>query len=454
LKTIIIQNLNIKKMAKIKKVVPKKPEGTKNEAAHVSSSFDDLLIAAAASGSSNLETGRFIVTLKEAAGEKGLESLSAQGMRMADARDFKTSAVEMETLGDADGLYFNEIGCAVISGAAAKERSMGVQMELSSDSAIATIEPEYFAFASGDSAEFLRGFLRATEVISKEIGNFGNEEETDEADALVLGNTWGLVACRVPTSPRSGAGIKVAVLDTGMFLTHPDFAGRPVVSQSFIGGQPVMDGNGHGTHCIGTSCGPKTPPGNIQRYGIGWRANIFAGKVLSNSGSGSTATVLAGMNWAIANRCQVISMSLGSQSPIQAAYTAAGQAALNNGCLIIAAAGNAASATGAPANSPTIMSVAALDQALRPANFSNFGKVEIAGPGVGVFSSWPLPQRYNTISGTSMATPHVAGCAALWAETSPNLRGMNLWRKLTASVRRLPFPLSKVGAGLVQAPQI
>ena len=170
-------------MAKIKKVVPKKPEGTKNEAAHVSSSFDDLLIAAAASGSSNLETGRFIVTLKEAAGEKGLESLSAQGMRMADARDFKTSAVEMETLGDADGLYFNEIGCAVISGAAAKERSMGVQMELSSDSAIATIEPEYFAFASGDSAEFLRGFLRATEVISKEIGNFGNEEETDEDES-------------------------------------------------------------------------------------------------------------------------------------------------------------------------------------------------------------------------------------------------------------------------------
>ena len=147
-------------------------------------------------------------------------------------------------------------------------------------------------------------------------------------------------------------------------------------------------------------------------------------------------------------------MSLGAQTPVQAAYTAAGQAALNNGCLIIAAAGNAATTTGAPANSPTIMSVAALDQNLRPANFSNFGKVEIAGPGVGVFSSWLMPQRYNTISGTSMATPHVAGCAALWAETSPNLRGINLWKKLTTTAKPLPFPPSRVGAGLVQAPQI
>jgi len=443
-------------MAKLKKAVPQKPSGTKNENAHVSSSIDELIVAAAAGGNSNLETGRFIVTLKEAAGEKALQSFGAQGMRMADSRDFKSNAVELESLGDADGVYFDEIGCAVIGGAAAKERSMGVNMELAADSAISIIEPEYFTFASGDSAEFLRGFLKATEVISKEIGLSGKEEEeTDETGSLVLGNTWGLSACKVPTSPRSGVGIKVAVLDTGMFLTHPDFAGRPVISQSFITGQPVMDGNGHGTHCIGTSCGTKVPPGAIQRYGIAWRAKIFAGKVLSNAGSGSTATVLAGMNWAIANRCQVISMSLGSSSPVQAAYTAAGQAALNNGCLIIAAAGNAANTpTGAPANSPTIMSVAALNQNLTPANFSSIGKVEIAAPGVGVFSSWLMPQRYNTISGTSMATPHVAGCAALWAETSANLRGMNLWRKLIATAKPLAFPSSRVGRGLVQAPQI
>ncbi len=170
---------------------------------------------------------------------------------------------------------------------------------------------------------------------------------------------------------RSGNGIKVAVLDTGMDLRHPDFAGRPVVAQTFVG-QPVQDLHGHGAHCIGTSCGTKAPAGSTPRYGIGHKAAIFAGKVLGNSGSGSGASVLAGMNWAIANRCQVISMSLGSQSSVQPSYTAAGQAALNNGCLIIAAAGNDNGApTGSPANSPTIMSVASLDLSLAPSSFSN-----------------------------------------------------------------------------------
>jgi subtilisin family serine protease len=244
----------------------------------------------------------------------------------------------------------------------------------------------------------------------------------------------------------------VAVLDTGMDLGHPDFAGRPVTSQSFVAGQPVQDLHSHGTHCIGTSCGPLSPAGTTPRYGVAHKAQIFAGKVLSNTGSGMQAGILAGMNWAIANRCAVISMSLGGQIPVQPSYTAAGQSALNNGCLIVAASGNSASTTGAPANSPTIMSVASLDQNLSPSSFSNFGKVEIAAPGRDVFSSVPRPTRYGIKSGTSMATPHVAGCAALWAETSPSLRGMNLWNKLLATAQPLPFPASRVGKGLVQAP--
>lgn len=437
-----------------------------NRSSLASSSVDELLLAALEKGGDTLQTGRYLVTFKEGAGPNSIEAMGLEGMRVTDARDFKDQAVIMEDVGDADALVFPEIGVALVSGDAAQARGMSAMSEIAADSPYESIDPEYFVFPSNVTAEFLRGyaektetspgdylrgFLQAAEQIAKEFG-YGSESlvEPDE-EAQVLGVTWGLKACKVPPSLRSGNGIKVAVLDTGMDLGHPDFAGRPVVSATFVG-QPVQDLYGHGTHCIGTACGPKAPAGSTPRYGIGYRSSIHVGKVLSNSGSGTMAGVLAGMNWAIAKRCQVISMSLGAQIPVQPAYTAAGQSALNNGCLIIAAAGNAAAATGAPANSPTIMSVAALDPTLKPSSFSNFGKVQIAAPGRDVFSSWPRPTKYNTISGTSMATPHVAGCAALWAETSPTLRGINLWRKLQATAKHLPFPASKVGAGLVQAP--
>jgi subtilisin len=425
--------------------------GAGEGASLVSSPVEEMLLAALERGDDNLETGRYLVTFKEGAAEEGMQSLGAQGMRVADAREFSDQAVTMENVGDADAVAFPEIGVALVGGDAAQARGMSVQMEVAADSAIESIDPEYFMFAESTPAEYLHGFLRAAETIAKDLLEGGPAQAGTEVDAQVLGATWGLIACKVPPSPRSGIGIKVAVLDTGFDLGHPDFVGRPITGQTFVG-QPVQDLNGHGTHTTGTATGPRAPAGSTPRYGIGFRSSIFSGKVLTNSGTGSQAAVLAGMNWAIANRCPVISMSLGAQIGVQPSYTAAGQAALNNGCLIIAAAGNAASSTGAPANSPTIMSVASLDSNLSPSSFSNFGKVEIAAPGRDVFSSWPRPVRYKTISGTSMATPHVAGCAALWAETSAALRGINLWRKLQTSARHLPFPPARVGAGLVQAP--
>jgi subtilisin family serine protease len=411
-----------------------------------------LLLAALERGDNSLETGRYLVTYREGAVKEGARALKARGFNIADARDFKEQAVSPDQVtGPDDALVFPEIGVAVVGGEALSARGLAAPAETEAEEAIELIEPEYFVFA--ESQEYLRGFARAASVIARDLGAKpeGEPPAEEEPGAEVLGATWGLVRCKVPPSPRSGAGIRVAVLDTGMDLGHPDFAGRPFVTQTFVG-QPVQDLNGHGTHCIGTACGPRSPAGTTPRYGIAYGARIHVGKVLTNSGSGTGAGVLAGMNWAIANNCQVISMSLGSQSPVQAAYTSAGRAALNRGLLIVAAAGNASSNTGAPANSPTIFSVASLDPSLAPSSFSNFGKIEIAAPGRDVFSAWPRPTRYRTISGTSMACPHVAGCAALWAQSSPSLRGLALWNRLRASARPLPFPAARVGAGLVQAP--
>jgi len=437
-------------------------------ASRTSSSVDEILLAAMERGDDSLETGRYLITFKEGAAEEGLQSLGTQGMRVADAREFKNQDAVLESVGDADALVFPEIGVALVSGDAAQERSFSTASEVAADSPIESIDPELFVFAEGSpgeylhsfsaqgdngSNEYLRGFIRATEAIANDLrlGMPAIQLQTEQEAVTALGSTWGLNACRVPLSTRHGVGIKVAVLDTGMDLGHPDFTGRSIVSQQFVG-QPVQDLHSHGTHCIGTACGPKSPVGVTPRYGIAFRSSIFVGKVLSNAGSSVAGSVLNGMNWAIANRCAVISMSLGSQAGPQPYYTAAGQAALNNGLLIVAAAGNAGSFSGAPANSPTIMAVASLDPTLSPSSFSNFGKVEIAAPGRDVFSSVPRPTRYGIKSGTSMATPHVAGCAALWAQTSSALRGMNLWNKLRTAATPLPFPVARVGAGLVQAP--
>jgi subtilisin family serine protease len=167
------------------------------------------------------------------------------------------------------------------------------------------------------------------------------------------------------------------------------------------------------------------------------------------------------MEWAIANGCQVISMSLGNTTPTPSiAYEKVGLRALQNRCLIVAAAGNngaSGGTVGQPANSPSIMAVGALDNCLAVANFSAKAgispgaKVDIAAPGVGIYSSVPMPQRYAAYNGTSMATPHVAGIAALYAE-STGKRGSQLWQLLTSYAKPLPLPSGSVGSGLVQAP--
>ena len=253
--------------------------------ASLGANVDDLLLAALERGGETLETGRMVVSYAEGRFDEGVKSLKSMSLRVADARDFTDQAMTMEGAGDADAMFLPEIGVAVIGGNAVAARGITAQHSALTSDAVQVVEPEYFVFA--DSAEYLRGFAAAANTIARDLGAQRPEGAPEEEPGVeVLGATWGLNACRVPPSTRSGAGMKVAVLDTGFDLGHPDFVGRSVTTNTFVG-QPVQDLHGHGTHCIGTACGPRAPAGTTPRYGIAYGCRIFVGKVLSNSGGGS-----------------------------------------------------------------------------------------------------------------------------------------------------------------------
>ncbi len=420
-------------------------------------------------------TGRYILVFGDdvqndpGAITEALQSVAGVS-NVASTLDFEGGALDLDQAASADATVFAELGMAVV--AADPSRGAGIAAMAEADARIVSVEPERIlrAIEGPVSLEYVRGFRDGVSGLYDQLsGNGLAAAELDAAAASSFsdnaGFSWGLQACRANVSPKTAADIAVAVLDTGLDLKHADFAGRPIVSQSFVAGQAVQDGHGHGTHCVGTSCWPNDPLGPSRRYGVATQAKIFVGKVLSNQGSGSDGQILAAIDWALTNRVQVISMSLGADvRQVSQAYETAGRRALRAGTLIVAAAGNNADRSagdpgfvGVPANSPSIMAVAAVDSNLRIANFSarsnpvRGGKVDIAGPGVAVYSSWPMPTRYKSISGTSMATPHVAGVAALLSQTT-GARGAQLWAELTQTARPLSLPSADVGAGLVQAP--
>ncbi|RRR97791.1 hypothetical protein, partial [Streptococcus pneumoniae] len=173
----------------------------------------------------SLETGRYLITFKEGAAQEGLQSLGTQGMRVADARDFKNQDAVMEAVGDADALVFPEIGVALVGGNAVQERSLSAEAEIAADSPIESIDPEVFVFADGSPGEYLRGFstqgdnvsndylrgfIRASEAIANDLrlGIPAIQPAPTEEEVMAFGATWGLNACRVPVSTRNGAGIK------------------------------------------------------------------------------------------------------------------------------------------------------------------------------------------------------------------------------------------------------
>jgi hypothetical protein len=209
----------------------------------------------------------------------------------------------------------------------------------------------------------------------------------------------------------TGANIRAAILDTGM--NSHDLLPEPVEAKSFIQGENWRDGNGHGTHCAGTVLG---------RDGIGLApaASLMVGKVLSNRGSGSSEGIAQGIRWAADNGADVISMSLGSDSPYAPMQDAL-KYAWGKGSIVVSAAGNAGftgrqNTIGYPAKYPESLCIGAYRQDGERASFSSGGReLDMCCPGQDIISC-STTNGYRAMSGTSMATPFAAGLLCLIVE--------------------------------------
>lgn len=229
----------------------------------------------------------------------------------------------------------------------------------------------------------------------------------------------------------AGRGVKVAVLDTGL-APHPTLK-APVATKSFISGQSVSDGDGHGTHCAGTIAS------NDEDIGLAPEVDLIIGKVLSNEGLGSSSGIADGVEWAIEQGADVISMSLGGPSAYQPTINAI-RKAMNKGVWVCIAAGNSGfngrtNTIGYPARSGEGICVAALKEGWQPASFSSGGEqMTVAGPGERILSCSNRGSGFVFMSGTSMATPFVAAASALVISTmrslgNPSLTGVQAIHK-------------------------
>ncbi|RVG88461.1 peptidase S8 [Sinorhizobium meliloti] len=303
-------------------------------------------------------------------------------------------------------------------------------------------------------------------------------------------NAWGIAAVGAESSKRDGAGVTVAVLDTGIDKNHPAFDKMKIEQRNFCDGEPDDDVDGHGTHCAGTIFGQDV--GNT-RIGIARKIDrALIGKVIGEDGGASDAIIDA-IQWAQSEGAHVISMSLGMDFPgfvyqlvrkglgVEQATSLAltgytmnlrmfdrlsrgiiGEPGLHAGSVVTAAAGNESKMplytimVAPPASAEDFVSVAALDEASRLADFSNVG-AKLAAPGVDILSA-SLDGGLETMSGTSMATPHVAGVAALWASellaAKKSADAAKIVDMMKAKAKSLQPEISErdVAWGMVQAP--
>ncbi len=250
------------------------------------------------------------------------------------------------------------------------------------------------------------------------------EDQEITLETTQSGATWGLDRIDQRALPlngtfnytSTGSGVTAYVIDTGIYFSNTDFGGRAVRGYDAVGdGRNGLDCNGHGTHVSGTIGGAK--------YGVAKGVKLVAVRVLNCSGSGTTSGVIAGVNWVKSNHAanSVANMSLGGS--VSTALDSAVSSAISSGVTFAIAAGNsgANACNSSPARVASAITVGATDKTDTRASWSNYGScLDIFAPGVSITSDWyGSSSAINTISGTSMATPHVAGVAALYLSGHP-----------------------------------
>ena len=225
---------------------------------------------------------------------------------------------------------------------------------------------------------------------------------------------WEITAFDLPKMwlKTQGEGVVIAVVDTGCDLEHPDLVDNLLPGMNFVQpGTPPQDGLCHGTHVTGILVAENK---DIRILGICPKAKVIPVKVLDDSGNGDMQNVANGIRWAIEQKVDFISMSLGSPVKVQQVRTAIQQAA-EAGIVTFCAAGNAGQTKELyyPANYPETISIGAVDKDMKRANFSCTGEnLDFVAPGVDILSTVP-PKWYSVLSGTSMAAPFACGVAAL-----------------------------------------
>jgi subtilisin family serine protease len=223
---------------------------------------------------------------------------------------------------------------------------------------------------------------------------------------------WGIsrIKANQAWNYTNGNGIKIGIIDTGIQLDHPDLISNIKGGYNAINpNKSPNDDNGHGTHVAGIVAALNN---NIGVVGAAYQAHLYAIKVLNANGSGYLSDVIEGIEWAINHGMQVINLSLGTSNNVQSFHDAI-ISAKNAGIVIVAAAGNNGGEVLYPAKYPEVIAVSAIDSNNIIASWSNRGpEIDFAAPGVSIYSTY-RKSKYKTLSGTSMAAPHVTGSVAL-----------------------------------------